>query len=255
MRWRGAAGFFALVAGAGAFAPRAAPRKSFALAAQRESAPADSFTRAQAIGVLLIGPATLLAASESARATPPPTPPLADEASSVSVAAAAAVDFPTILQRASKKALGGGKSGALAGVTQVLLLMWLRTTMNYQYRYGASTKEALDTLWSEGGVRRLCVTPAAPRAIPPSSLRVTLSRRRRYRGLPFALVQGPLSRFGDTAANVGVLAVLDATPSTALLPTPLKTAVASVVAGTWRILITPVRRARAGPALALSSFK
>ena len=84
----------------------------------------------------------------------------------MSVAAAAAVDFPTILQRASKKALGGDKSGALAGVTQVLLLMWLRTTMNYQYRYGASTKEALDTLWSEGGVRRLCVTPAAPRAIP-----------------------------------------------------------------------------------------
>ena len=66
-------------------------------------------------------------------------------------------------------------------------------------------------------------------------------------------MQGPLSRFGDTAANVGVLAVLDATPSTALLPTPLKTAAASVVAGTWRILITPVRRARAGPTLSFFS--
>ena len=173
----------------------------------------------------------------------------------MSVAAAAAVDFPTILQRASKKALGGGKSGALAGVTQVLLLMWLRTTMNYQYRYGASTKEALDTLWSEGGVRRLCVD--MPRRTFPivAACDAVSPLRCRYRGLPFALVQGPLSRFGDTAANVGVLALLDATPSTALLPTPLKTAVASVVAGTWRILITPVRRARAGPALALSSLK
>ena len=46
-----------------AFAPRAVPRRSFALASRRESAPVDSFTRAQAIGVLLIAPATLLAAS------------------------------------------------------------------------------------------------------------------------------------------------------------------------------------------------
>ena len=45
-----------------------------------------------------------------------------------------------IFQKAGKKALGGGLSGAIAGVVQVMTLMWLRTTMNYQYRYGTSTK-------------------------------------------------------------------------------------------------------------------
>lgn len=38
--------------------------------------------------------------------------------------------------------------------TQVLTLMWLRTTINYQYRYGTGTKEALRTLYREGGVLR-----------------------------------------------------------------------------------------------------
>lgn len=72
--------------------------------------------------------------------------------------------------------------------------MWLRTTMNYQYRYGTSLSEALSTLYSQGGIPRL------------------------YQGLPFALVQGPLSRFGDTAANAFVLALLE----TSDLPIPLK---------------------------------
>ena len=41
------------------------------------------------------------------------------------------------------QAIGGGVSGALAGVAQVLLLMWLRTTINYQYRNGGGTVDAL----------------------------------------------------------------------------------------------------------------
>ena len=44
--------------------------------------------------------------------------------------------FDVILAKAGRRALGGGLSGAAAGVVQVLLLMWLRTAMNYQYRYG-----------------------------------------------------------------------------------------------------------------------
>jgi hypothetical protein len=32
--------------------------------------------------------------------------------------------------------------------------MWLRTTMNYQYRYGTTTTEAIRTLYREGGVMR-----------------------------------------------------------------------------------------------------
>ena len=40
-----------------------------------------------------------------------------------------------ILRRAGKRALGGGIPGAAAMGVQVVSLMWLRTTVNYQYRY------------------------------------------------------------------------------------------------------------------------
>jgi hypothetical protein len=36
----------------------------------------------------------------------------------------------------------------------VLCLMWLRTTMNYQYRYGLTTGQALRTLYQQGGIPR-----------------------------------------------------------------------------------------------------
>ena len=44
------------------------------------------------------------------------------------------LDWKGIVQKASKKALGGGKAGASAAVVQVFSLMWLRTSMNYQVR-------------------------------------------------------------------------------------------------------------------------
>lgn len=136
--------------------------------------------------------------------------------SSVSISDAAAVDWSAIFQKAGKKALGGGKAGASAAVVQVLSLMWLRTSMNYQYRYGGNLSESLQKLWQEGGIRRL------------------------YQGLPFAIVQGPLTRFGDTAANVGVLALLEALPLTQDLPLPLKTGCGSLAAGAWRIVLMPL---------------
>lgn len=37
---------------------------------------------------------------------------------------------------------------------QVLSLMWLRTTVNYQYRTGLSTRTALRALYADGGVAR-----------------------------------------------------------------------------------------------------
>ncbi|KAJ1552189.1 hypothetical protein HK405_012308, partial [Cladochytrium tenue] len=43
------------------------------------------------------------------------------------------------LDKALKRALGGGVSGAAAMVVQVFTLMPLRTVMNYQYRYGTNT--------------------------------------------------------------------------------------------------------------------
>ena len=58
------------------------------------------------------------------------------------------------LKAALKRALGGGLSGAAAMVLQVLLLMPLRTIMNYQYRHGTSFTAATRTLYHDGGVRR-----------------------------------------------------------------------------------------------------
>ena len=55
-------------------------------------------------------------------------------AAAAPAAAAATMTFSEIMKKAGKKALGGGISGLIAGVIQVVTLMWLRTTMNYQYR-------------------------------------------------------------------------------------------------------------------------
>ena len=90
--------------------------------------------------------------------------------------------------------------------------MWMRTTMNYQYRHGTNTTVALRTLWKQGGVRRL------------------------YRGVGPALLQGPLARFGDTAANEFVLQYLEHSE----VPLPIKTAAASTASASWRLVISPV---------------
>ena len=118
-----------------------------------------------------------------------------------------------VLRRAGKKALGGGLAGAMAMVAQVALLMWMRTVMNYQHANGLSTTEAIKALYAEGGIARL------------------------YQGWLPALLQAPLSRFGDTAANAGMLAVL---AGVAWMPEGLKTFFASWAAAAFRILITPV---------------
>ena len=126
------------------------------------------------------------------------------------------VDIAVALGKASAKAFSGGQSGALAGGVQVLSLMWLRTTINFQYRFGLSTAEALRTLWEEGGIQRL------------------------YQGLPFALLQGPLSRFGDTASNTLIFAFLEEADPTNMVPTYARTGLASLSAGLWRIVLLPI---------------
>ena len=152
--------------------------------------------------------ASIIAVSENANA--------ASSSIAVSLTAASTIDTSAIISKAATKALGGGKAGASAAIIQVLTLMWLRTTMNYQYRFGGTLSSSLKELYNEGGIPRL------------------------YQGLPFALVQGPLTRFGDTAANVGVLALLESIPETSSLPIPLKTATASICAGLWRIFLMPI---------------
>merc|ERR1719445_1514245 len=95
-----------------------------------------------------------------------------------------------VILTAISKAVRSGSAGFVAGTMQVLAFMWLRTVMNYQYKFGGTLMEVLKKLYAEGGIARL------------------------YRGLfPWAIFQAPLSRFGDVAANDLVLAL-----STKLLP-------------------------------------
>ncbi|KAL3756317.1 hypothetical protein ACHAWU_007268 [Discostella pseudostelligera] len=141
---------------------------------------------------------------------------LKNDAVATAATSSSTIDTRGIIEKAAKKALGGGKAGAAAAVVQVLSLMWLRTSMNYQYRFGGTLSSSLKTLYNEGGISRL------------------------YQGLPFALIQGPLTRFGDTAANTGMLALLESIPETSSLPLPIKTAVGSVSAGIWRIFLMPI---------------
>merc|ERR1740121_1380662 len=84
--------------------------------------------------------------------------------------------------------------------------------MNYQYRYGGSLGEVVRKLYAEGGIPRF------------------------YRGLAPGLVQAPVSRFGDTAANDGALSALEHTS----LPTAAKTMAASASAAGFRIFLMPV---------------
>ena len=121
-----------------------------------------------------------------------------------------------ILKESGRKALGGGLPGAMAMGVQVVSLMWLRTTMNYQYRYGTSTTQAIRALYKDGGILRF------------------------YRGIGPALFQGPLSRFGDTASNAGMLSLLNQQESTEKLPIAVKTGAASLTAGAFRIFLMPI---------------
>ena len=85
-----------------------------------------------------------------------------------------------------------------------------------QYRYGTPLRETFEALYAEGGVCRF------------------------YQGLPWALLQTPLTRFGDTASNSGVLLLLASTSFGQALPLGLHTAIASVTAALWRLVLTPI---------------
>lgn len=62
-----------------------------------------------------------------------------------------------------------------------------------------------------------------------------------YRGVFFALLQGPLARFGATAANEAMLSVVaEAQLATSPLWMAAATAAASAAAGTWRWFIMPL---------------
>ena len=59
-----------------------------------------------------------------------------------------------------------------------------------------------------------------------------------YQGLPFAIIQGPLSRFGDTAANALALTLsASISPQFTIIGS---TGFGSILAGLWRIGLTPI---------------
>lgn len=124
--------------------------------------------------------------------------------------------FREILDKSAASAVRGGTAGAVAMFMNVGALMWMRTTVNYQYRNGTTFPTALRTIYADGGIPRF------------------------YRGVLPALIQGPLSRFGDTAANTGMLTLMNSMESTKDLNVGYKTATASAAAAVFRIFLMPV---------------
>ena len=110
------------------------------------------------------------------------------------------------------KAWKSGIAGYREMILQVCSLMWLRTIVNYQYKYGTPMKETILKLYNQGGLRRF------------------------YSGFLPALIQGPIIKFGDTFANTIVLETFYKSN----LPIFIKTLAGSLSAALIRILLTPV---------------
>lgn len=118
-----------------------------------------------------------------------------------------------IIDRSFKKAVGGGLSGSIAMFFQISSLMWLRTTMNYQYRYGYDFKTSISNLYNDGGIKRF------------------------YRGYLPALAVAPLSRFGDVASNTYITNYFKNNNN---IPIPIQTLIASSIAASWRVFLVPI---------------
>jgi hypothetical protein len=100
-----------------------------------------------------------------------------------------------------------------------MMIISTRTAMNYQYKNGGNLTQALSKLYNEGGIPRL------------------------YQGIGFALLQGPLSRFGDTAANALALSLIDNINhdnNNLHIPIFIQTGLGSILAGSWRWFLSPI---------------
>jgi len=106
--------------------------------------------------------------------------------------------------------------GAIAGWVQVFALMWLRTTSNYQYRFGVSFSTALKELYRQGGVLRF------------------------YSGIFYALLQSPLSKFGSIAANEGSRVLVSHYLPNSSFADSLSSALGAFMSMLWRIFLMPV---------------
>lgn len=121
-----------------------------------------------------------------------------------------------IIDNSLSKAFRGGLSGGIAMGINVCLLMPLRTTVNYQYRYGGDMIQSINNLYKDGRLIRF------------------------YRGFGFAIIQGPWSRFGDTFANTGTITLLNSFDETKNLNITSKTFIASASASLFRVISTPL---------------
>jgi hypothetical protein len=117
-----------------------------------------------------------------------------------------------ILNKSFQTAFRSGISGMSAQALNVCTLMWMRTIMNFQHQHGGSVTNVAKTLYGQGGIPRF------------------------YQGLVPGLIQAPLARFADTAANDGAFAALEHSH----LPTAAKTLIASGVAAGLRVVLMPI---------------
>ena len=106
--------------------------------------------------------------------------------------------------------------GAIAGFIQVITLMWLRTAINYQYRYGVSLDAALKALYRQGGIGRF------------------------YNGVFYALLQGPLAKFGSIAANEGSKVLVDHYIQNSRFADSFSSALGAFFSTLWRITLMPI---------------
>jgi len=108
------------------------------------------------------------------------------------------------------RAVRDGYAASMASIVSVFLLMWLRTAMSYQHVNGVSMKEAITKLYNDGGIPRF------------------------YKGLLPALCMMPLSRFGDIFSNEVSREFFSDN-----YPAAIVTMMASSLAASWRIIISP----------------
>lgn len=137
-------------------------------------------------------------------------------ASSVTATADIPRKSSTAFQKANDVAMRHGMYGAIAGSVQVVSLMWLRTIVNYQYRYGVSTSEAIRALYKEGGVGRF------------------------YRGMPLALIQNPLMKFGAVAANEGSKVLVAHFGGSDFQSPLLTSSLGTMFSILWKLLLVPI---------------
>ena len=117
-----------------------------------------------------------------------------------------------IFKTSYNKAISGGLAGSSAMIIQITSLMWLRTTMNYQYKNSGSFNQSIKDLYKNGGIPRF------------------------YRGYTAAIAIGPLSRFGDTAANCYITSIFQKTT----IPITIQTFCGSCAAALWRSFLMPI---------------